>query len=851
MERETNAKSHFVWRHSIRFKILQFLVLMVSLFSIAIFVVLEIQGRKYIYQQAESLVSEQAYSLVTELGKKINYIEGIAHTMANLAVRLPNNEAMIKSLFPALLTEHGASLLMAGGGLWPEPYALDPDVERSSYFWGRNENNDLIFYDDYNQPDNGFHHEEWYVPTTYLKPGRAYWSQSYTDPYSGEPMVTCSVPYFRAGKLQGIVTVDVKLDGLNQLVSDKSVQFGGYAMVLDRNGRFLSYPFIEQVIKNNEAGKIEYISGKEFSQQEFSFASTYTRLEKLLEARRNAVRRDSLLFENALEIAQKSDQISRDAALLIMHDNIHQVSNPQILFQQEIASSHLFDEPSVLMALEMPKTQWAVLVVVPQSLLSSTVGHIKNNVIVIIILALLLSTFVGYLFLNKVLLQPLLRMKAELRSLDFDNRDKSDYLVENNDELGELVEAFNTRSRSLIDAKVTAETASKAKQRFMANMSHEIKMPMSGIISAAELLSERNNDVKSQGYVDLIKKSANSMLVVLNDILDYLKIESGHMELESIRFDLFEILDYVYTLLRPSVNPDLRVMFSLDYPEHLHRFYLGDQTRLQQVVLNLVSNALKFTDRGFVKISVSCPSSSEGYDDICIRIEDSGIGIPQDKLASIFEKFYQSDESITGRFGGTGLSLAISRSLIMLMGGELDVDSEVGRGTIFEIQLKLNRAMQHRPQGIVGSRDLALGKLVGLRVLLVEDNKINQVVAKQMMNLLQMTVSVAKDGLECLQMTKDNQYDVIFMDVQMPEMDGLTATKILRQEPGINRNTPIIALTANILESDVVNCEDAGMQGYISKPVSKQSIIDETVRVLRLEVPLEEVLLPLTKTHKS
>ncbi len=850
MEKETKAKPYFSWRNSIRFKILQFLILMVVLFSIAIFVVLEIQGRKYIYQQAESLVSEQAYSLVSDLGKKINYIEGVAHTMANLAARLPNDDAVIRSLFPALLTEYGDSPLMAGGGLWPEPYTLDPAVERSSYFWGRNQNNELVFYDDYNQPGNGFHHEEWYVPATYLKPGQSYWSQSYTDPFSGEPMVTCSVPYFKGGKLQGIVTVDVKLDGLNQLLSDKSAQFGGYAIALDRNGRFLSYPFKNQVIKKNDAGIPEYISGREFSQQEFSFASTYTRLEKLLEERRATVRRDSRLFENALEIAQKSDLISLDAALLIMHDNIHPVSNPQILFQQENDSSDLFDEQSLLMALEMPQTQWAVLVVVPQRLLSSTVSHIKNNVILIILSALFLCTFVGYLFLNKVLLQPLRRMKAELRSLDFEDKEKSDCVVESHDELGELVEAFNTRSRSLIDAKVTAETASKAKQRFMADMSHEIKMPMSGIIGAAELLSERNIDAKAKGYVDLIKKSANSMLVVLNDILDYLKIESGHLELEYSRFDLFEVLDYVYTLLRPSVNPDLRVMFSLDYPEQMHRFFLGDPTRLQQVVLNLVSNALKYTDRGFVKISVSSSSCGEGYDDICIRIEDSGIGIPQDKLASIFDKFYQSEESITGRFGGTGLSLAISRSLVTLMGGELDVDSEVGRGTVFDIRLKLSRALQHRPQGIVGSRDLALGKLVGLRVLLVEDNKINQVVAKQMMGLLQMTVSVAKDGLECLEMAKDNQYDVIFMDIQMPEMDGLTATKVLRQNPGINSKTPIIALTANILESDVVNCEDAGMQGYISKPVSKQSIIDETVRVLRLEAPLEEVLLPLRKTHK-
>jgi len=377
--------------------------------------------------------------------------------------------------------------------------------------------------------------------------------------------------------------------------------------------------------------------------------------------------------------------------------------------------------------------------------------------------------------------------------------------------------------------KQRAEESERAKQQFLANMSHEIRTPMNAVMGMTSLLLNNNPRGDQQNYLNGIHKSSESLLFIINDVLDLSKIEASKMELEEIDFSIRDILNQVYqTLNFKAEEKGIRLITTVanDVPDVL----AGDPIRLYQVLMNLTGNGLKFTERGSVSIEVTSLSKAHDVAQLVFQVIDSGIGIPAEKLTSIFESFTQVNTSDTRKYGGTGLGLSISKHLIELMGGNLNVESEQNSGTTFSfmINFKIGNA-EVLKQRLRSESDLDGSSLNGLRILLADDNEYNRVVARDTLKAkADVIIDEAVNGLEAIELTKKNDYDVILMDGQMPEINGFDAAREIQNPKSAVRNhhVPIIGFTASVLREDLSRFRDAGMKWYVSKPFKPSQLIN-------------------------
>jgi signal transduction histidine kinase/CheY-like chemotaxis protein len=486
----------------------------------------------------------------------------------------------------------------------------------------------------------------------------------------------------------------------------------------------------------------------------------------------------------------------------------------------------------------------------------------------IMVLVLIFSGFIAYLLaarLQRVISDPVIHLAQTARAVTA----LKDYAIRaqkyTDDELGMLIDGFNEmlsqiQSRDLalqrhgdsleaevgartaellkVNAQLTgaknrAEEASRAKSEFLANMSHEIRTPMNGIMGMTELALETDLTREQTEYLSTVKSCTESLLTIINDILDFSKIEAGKLELDSIAFDLHDCLDKTVKLFdwrAKQKGLGLRLQTHPDVP----RYVIGDPLRLRQVLLNLIGNAIKFTDRGEISIETgACPMNGAILLEFAVR--DTGMGIPLDKQHTIFEAFSQADGSMTRRFGGTGLGLTISSRLVSLMGGTITVASTPDVGSCFRFILKTTPAaaptMSLDETSAEVSRQPVSRPPRALEILLVEDNPVNQQVVTRLLEKRGHSVSVANNGKEALVSLTKSTVDLILMDLQMPVMTGIEATEVIRRtEAGSGRRVPIIAMTAHAMKGDRELCLSHGMDAYVSKPIHAKALIEAIER---------------------
>ncbi|HSP66498.1 MAG TPA: ATP-binding protein [Bryobacteraceae bacterium] len=388
-----------------------------------------------------------------------------------------------------------------------------------------------------------------------------------------------------------------------------------------------------------------------------------------------------------------------------------------------------------------------------------------------------------------------------------------------------LEDRIRQRTQELEKAMHGALAASQAKSEFLANISHELRTPMNGLLGMLDLVLDSNVGGEQREQVEIAQRCAYSLLDLLNDILDLSKIEAGRMILEKVSFDMRSVAeDCVRTQQAKAAqkNVDLRFGYT---GEALS--VIGDPLRLRQIVFNLLSNALKFTEKGWVQVSQSVSKGADGSVRMVLEVADTGSGIPADKLPLIFEKFTQADSSISRKYGGTGLGLAITKRLVELQGGRIRVESRAGQGSTFTVEIPFEIAPVLAPTvELPAQKATASPASRQTRLLLVEDNAVNQRVVLAMLRKKEYKIDVANNGQEALEklQASTEAYSLILMDVQMPILDGLETTRAIRRNPGWN-HLPIIAMTAHAMIGDRERCLEAGMNGYISKPVQQAGLI--------------------------
>ncbi|RUT77955.1 response regulator [Ancylomarina longa] len=389
-------------------------------------------------------------------------------------------------------------------------------------------------------------------------------------------------------------------------------------------------------------------------------------------------------------------------------------------------------------------------------------------------------------------------------------------------ELDNLLKYLEQKNEELILQKNKAEEAVRSKSLFLANMSHEIRSPMNGILGLSHLLLKSNLTKDQKELLKVMSTTGENLIQIINDILDYSKIEAGQIEIENIDFNIRELLDTIYHLLNFKAKEkglDLRILVDDEIPEIIN----GDSFRLNQILMNIANNAVKFTNLGYIELSVKCLEKTESNISLFFKIKDTGIGISQEAQKKLFKEFTQSDSSISRQYGGTGLGLAISKNLTHLMGGTINLVSEPEHGSEFMFELKFG--YQEKEVNMFSNEEKEIP--TQLSILVAEDNPINQKVAMLTLRHMGLQCDIAKNGMEAFEMYQEKKYEVILMDMQMPVLDGINATQKIRSfenKESVENKAFIIALTANAFIEDKQRCIDAGMNDFVSKPFKEEDL---------------------------
>jgi signal transduction histidine kinase/CheY-like chemotaxis protein len=811
-----------------------FLVMLMFMIG-AFLLVMQNYGTPILRELALNQVRQSGETMVSVLGERLAQTAALVTSMANTAESLPRSVNLHKTIIKPMVDYEGTEHFIAGGGIWPEPYEFDKNVNRRSFFWGRDEQNRLLYFNDYNDPEGpGYHREEWYVPARYLKPGQVYWSRSYMDPYSFQSMVTATAPMIINGNFYGAATIDIKLEGLTELLAKESKKFGGYAYALDRNGTFLSYPdaSIAQKVSFDDSGnkEVEYLNIKEVAAKQDNILD----ITQYLTEKDRLSKLDLSMVARAGELAERSYQINIAEA----HRIVSAIADPYKgktfgrthINSIEYHQDGFLNEPVVINIFHVPQTYWRVVTVTPESAVNASSDLIIEAVLTSFLYVCVFGLLLGFLVIHFILLRPLHRMQDQLAQTE----NNTSYIEGiNRGELGLLASTFNQHSEELREANVHLEESmtaleqlGTAKSQFLANMSHEIRTPMNGVIGMLDLLDVTELSSYQCHYVHVAKSSAESLLALINDILDFSKIEAGKLDLDIIDFNLVDLLsDFTSTMAPLADKKGLQLI--LDMSEVKYEWVKGDPNRFRQIFTNLVSNAIKFTDEGEVLLQVGVKNINELGVLLYASVTDTGIGIPSGKQATLFDSFSQVDASTTREYGGTGLGLAICKQLCDLMNGSISVRSEIGQGSRFEFTLTMEKSSEEHSD----DRMLDLNRK---RVLIVDKNQTSLRTFARSLKRWGADVYTADSEETALPYFQNQSLDLIMVDINLENNGGLVLLKKVSEDRNLSQ-VKSVAITTFLNEESEEYYKGLGAEGYLVKPVLPDSLIELLSRIFNVK----------------
>ena len=522
--------------------------------------------------------------------------------------------------------------------------------------------------------------------------------------------------------------------------------------------------------------------------------------------------------------------MTRPLVLDVENANKATIANRSVAFGE----SNVNDADVLFACAEFAPWNWKVTILQPADSLQSSLSTIASLTSLVTLFAVVIVSLLMGKVTQVFVVSPIEKIKSAASRIALDHK-KVNIDLQQNDELGRLARDVEAMSGEIEQYVAQAQQANRAKTDFLAVMSHEIRTPLNGIQGLATLLLDTPLTEKQHQYASDLKSSASILATVINDVLDLSKIESGMSEIDVTEFALDNMLRDLITLLGTNASANnTRLVYTSKNMDSVA--VTSDITKLRQIIINLVSNAIKFTHKGTVSISAKLkkPSTEEVCENrLVVAVKDTGIGIEPDRLEHIFDKFTQSDSSITREYGGTGLGLAIARQLAQLLGGDIKVVSKVGEGSCFTVTANVQSRLKvesstHLDEG----RDVqGASVLAGLKVLLAEDNAINAVVAQALLEQLQCDVEHVDNGLKATARVEEGGIDVVFMDVHMPVMDGIEATKRIRKLDGTLGQIPVIGLTAEAFKERHIAFKEAGMDDIVTKPVTIEALQESLLKL--------------------
>ena len=522
--------------------------------------------------------------------------------------------------------------------------------------------------------------------------------------------------------------------------------------------------------------------------------------------------------------------MTRPLVLDVENANKATIANRSVAFGE----SNVNDADVLFACAEFAPWNWKVTILQPADSLQSSLSTIASLTSLVTLFAVVIVSLLMGKVTQVFVVSPIEKIKSAASRIALDHK-KVNIDLQQNDELGRLARDVEAMSGEIEQYVAQAQQANRAKTDFLAVMSHEIRTPLNGIQGLATLLLDTPLTEKQHQYASDLKSSASILATVINDVLDLSKIESGMSEIDVTEFALDNMLRDLITLLGTNASANnTRLVYTSKNMDSVA--VTSDITKLRQIIINLVSNAIKFTHKGTVSISAKLkkPSTEEVCENrLVVAVKDTGIGIEPDRLEHIFDKFTQSDSSITREYGGTGLGLAIARQLAQLLGGDIKVVSKVGEGSCFTVTANVQSRLKvesstHLDEG----RDVQGASVpAGLKVLLAEDNAINAVVAQALLEQLQCDVEHVDNGLKAAARVEEGGIDVVFMDVHMPVMDGIEATKRIRKLDGTLGQIPVIGLTAEAFKERHIAFKEAGMDDIVTKPVTIEALQESLLKL--------------------